>query len=568
MIRSDIRISRRNLQLDIRATGMVQSPSLVRDGDRIVMDLSPGTRRLHVNILDGERKGDISAFLRTFRVFSGGGGQVPENCVTWDDVIPSDFRNPQFSDDNILTSLAALSLLLRKDQPDFTEHLIRFLGGAEFGEFNKGMMTGTGGRIDEKGNAELTSLVLRQFLEFGEFNKGMITGTGGRIDSKGDAELNSLILRQFLEVPELRYNRITVVGDEQWGTQGGIIESIVPDGNPDDNQYRIQLKLEEGDVNPFRKGDVIKGIFHGKFINSEGIEVEGFYSMYAIVVSEEDEPNFEQGLMLINLTGYKYKPQPQMVIARMGNSLYKVDESGATVPVYPERQRSWRISVREGNFQFYDNVDSWEITPKNIKLHCGECKDVGLPGVPETAEGFVFWGFNLYSVGGITQIDVEGNEVPPIVFMGEWKAGVTYTKNNQVTYKGCIYLCIVKSTTAEPRYDSSDWLMVVGDPDLKMRFESSAGDVLIEGDLNTTITAYVSKFNQDLTTDIVKEQWIWTRESAFPDSDLIWNKEHIGYGNVLDITEADLPGSGMRRIRFTCTAYITEIESVSAIVEL
>lgn len=534
MIRSDIRISRRNLQLDIRATGMVQSPSLVRDGDRIVMDLSPGTRRLHVNILDGERKGDISAFLRTFRVFSGGGGQVPENCVTWDDVIPSDFRNPQFSDNNILTSLAALSLLLRKDQPDFTEHLIRFLGGAEFGEFNKGMMTGTGGRIDSQGHAELTSL----------------------------------ILRQFLEVPELRYNRITVVGDEQWGTQGGIIESIVPDGNPDDNQYRIQLKLEEGDVNPFRKGDVIKGIFHGKFINSEGIEVEGFYSMYAIVVSEEDEPNFEQGLMLINLTGYKYKPQPQMVIARMGNSLYKVDEEGKTVPVYPERQRSWRISVREGNFQFYDNVDSWEITPKNIKLHCGECKDVGLPGVPETAEGFVFWGFNLYSVGGITQIDVDGNVVPPIEFKGEWKAGVTYTKNNQVTYKGCMFQCVVKSTTSEPRYDSADWIMIVGDPNFKMIIESSAGDVLIEGDLNTELTAYVSRYNQDLTTDIPKEQWMWTRESNDTESDLIWNKEHIGYGNILPLTASDMPGSGLRKLKYICTAYITETESISAIVEI
>lgn len=408
----------------------------------------------------------------------------------------------------------------------------------------------------------------RDGLEIGDFSEGMMTGSGGRIDNKGDAELNSLVLRQFLEVPELRYNRLTVVGDEQWGTQGGIIESIIDDGLPSDNQYTVKLKLEDNETNPFKKGDILKGIFNGTFINSEGVEVTGFYSMYAWIDSDEDEPNFDLGIFRINLTGYGYKPAPQMVIARIGNLLYKENDEGETVPVYPERQRSWRISAGRGNFQFYDKVDSWEITSLNIMMHCGECKGENLPGLPKSAEGFVFWGANMYSKLGITQIDADGYEIPPIVFKGEWKSGETYTKNNQVTWKGCMYLCVVSSTTAEPTYDSGDWLMIVGDPNFIMTLTSSAGDVLLESNLNTTITAYVYKYNQDITSRILKEQWTWERDSGNKASDDIWNLDHIGYGNSLDITPSDLPGNGPRQIKFICTAYITETESVKAIVEI
>ena len=41
--------------------------------------------------------------------------------------------------------------------------------------------------------------------QFGGFASGM-TGFGGIIDKKGNAEMQSLKLRGFLEVPELRYN--------------------------------------------------------------------------------------------------------------------------------------------------------------------------------------------------------------------------------------------------------------------------------------------------------------------------------------------------------------------------
>lgn len=62
--------------------------------------------------------------------------------------------------------------------------------------------------------------------QFGGFASGM-TGFGGIIDKKGNAEMQSLKLRGFLEVPELRYNRVEIsMGDTWYAPSAGIIESV------------------------------------------------------------------------------------------------------------------------------------------------------------------------------------------------------------------------------------------------------------------------------------------------------------------------------------------------------
>ena len=76
------------------------------------------------------------------------------------------------------------------------------------------------------------------------------------IDSAGNGELESLILRSFLEVPEIRYNRLTLIGEEIAVGAGGIIEDVE---HIVDDKYLVTLKLEEGELNPFKKDDIIKG---------------------------------------------------------------------------------------------------------------------------------------------------------------------------------------------------------------------------------------------------------------------------------------------------------------------
>ena len=91
--------------------------------------------------------------------------------------------------------------------------------------------------------------------QFGNFASGM-TGLGGMIDKKGNAEMQSLKLRGFLEVPELRYNRVEIsMGDTWYAPSAGIIESV------DTEAQTITLKLEEGEIGSPRVGDICHLLF-------------------------------------------------------------------------------------------------------------------------------------------------------------------------------------------------------------------------------------------------------------------------------------------------------------------
>ena len=113
---------------------------------------------------------------------------------------------------------------LRKDIPDSTRHLLSLLGGAVFG--SEGFASG-------------------------------MSGFGARIDDGGNGEMESLVVRRFLEVPELRYNRVDVsVGDKWRAPGGGVIESV------DTEAKTVTLKLEDGEVGAVAAGDICLGIYH------------------------------------------------------------------------------------------------------------------------------------------------------------------------------------------------------------------------------------------------------------------------------------------------------------------
>mgnify|MGYP000002237995 CR=1 FL=1 len=384
---------------------------------------------------------------------------------------------------------------------------------------------------------------------------GYVKGANGAfVDKDGRIFARSLELFESLIVPELRKNKINVIGEEYWLNQGGLIEEVLDDGKLEDNRYRIRIRLEKNETNPFYEGDICKGIPH---------TVSGFQSVYFIVVSSRDEPNFAEGIMDVVLTGNLIPPVKDMTFVQCGNVLYVTDESGNTVARYPERQRSILLSARKGYIQFYDKVDSWKISPENIAIHVGECKGVGLPGVPVNAYGHIVWADNIYTKIGVNVIDADGKKIPDIEFKGKWKPGEEYIRNNRVGYRGCMYLCIVDSTFSKPGYDSHDWFLEQGNPDFVMEIQSSNGYVFIGGDVDTNLVAEVQIYNQDITFDIPAAQWTWTRGSSFPDSDKIWNAAHVGTGNSVHITLKDLPGIGQRVITFTCTAFVDNNNKVT-----
>lgn len=88
------------------------------------------------------------------------------------------------SDSNVFSALKSLKTLLRKDQSDGTNFLLKLLGGAEFGEYVSGAL-GTGGAvtIDENGNshAEFDYLTIRKVALFIELIIQEAKAVGGML---------------------------------------------------------------------------------------------------------------------------------------------------------------------------------------------------------------------------------------------------------------------------------------------------------------------------------------------------------------------------------------------------
>ena len=158
------------------------------------------------------------------------------------------------TDENVMTSkriLSELENLLRKDRDDETPHSL-----------GVGKNLRVGGNLDVNGKT-----IAKKGVQFGEsFVPGILTGLGGNIDERGNAELESLVIRRFLEVPELRYNRVEVKLGDKWNASGaGLFESVAPDYDENGNPLMTGtgwLKLEDGEIGAIAVGDICMGIFH------------------------------------------------------------------------------------------------------------------------------------------------------------------------------------------------------------------------------------------------------------------------------------------------------------------
>lgn len=196
------------------------------------------------------------------QTYTSTGGSSVYVVKRYDTTAPSDTNVPSFK--------RAQYEFLQRNVENRAAEKIGFDKGADFGTYKEGVQ---GGRIDGNGNAEFSSLDVRNNLEahqmatldkgaqFGDkFVTGLV-GRGGRIDGDGNGELRSLRLWEFLEVPELRYNRVSVYTGVEWHTNGGgIIESVQPD--TDTLTGVCKLKLEDGETGAVAEGDMCMGIYH------------------------------------------------------------------------------------------------------------------------------------------------------------------------------------------------------------------------------------------------------------------------------------------------------------------
>lgn len=289
-------------------------------------------------------------------------GELGIITSTDEETIPSDITfysalRSQLEDERIAKEME--DKYIRKDKPDETDHRV---------DFHDGITTGS---------------YLGGFL-----------GSGSVIDKDGNAEMTSLKLREFLEVPELRFNRIDVVSGELWNSIAfGLIESV------DEQNLIVTLHLEEGELSGLHINDFCRGIFHNLTGNAEqpgkdgsGFDtLVGFSTAYFTPVEIIDNACFRYELK----PGTTVHPSASMKFAVYGNALDKSRQHSA----YQTRTYT----------RFLRNVDTWEIDPgKHVSFQAGDLSNLVINGQP-LADGSVYlnnvyFGGNILTVGGLDSL--------------------------------------------------------------------------------------------------------------------------------------------------------------------
>ena len=281
-------------------------------------------------------------------------------------------------------------------------------------------------------------LLVRGFIKIGDFISGL---QGGYIDEQGNAELESLILRSYLAVPELRYNRITYFEGYNLISPGGglTIDDYVIN---EDGSITVTPRLEEGEPCGQFVGDILLGYYHEKTATGD---FAGFMKVQFRVSSVDyDAKTF----VMWPRDGQEYKIAKNMKLGQTGNF------------TNTERQTYIVIDTRYGNncITLYDGVNTWTPTAAMAKAWFGKKKGVDIHGIDASTYSAVLQ--NIIMTGKIYQVDqISGQDIPVPIDKGAWVSGQRYAYYDRVTYNGSLWLCVNENgTITEPSAAESSWL--------------------------------------------------------------------------------------------------------------
>jgi hypothetical protein len=185
----------------------------------------------------------------------------PDILRSWDNTPPTD--------NNIFSARRALREALSKKHNDSAEGLIRFLAGAEFGQYESGE---SGAKIYPTGEAELMEAVIRQMLRSSVFTDGL-TGEGFGLwkdinSGLANLTVDRLTVRQTMAVMELLINKVRSTGGQIIASAAnGKIKEVQEDG---EGNYIICFEQE----NTFQPHDLVRcSTFTGSALKSWWVEV-------------------------------------------------------------------------------------------------------------------------------------------------------------------------------------------------------------------------------------------------------------------------------------------------------
>lgn len=377
-------------------------------------------------------------------------------------------------------------------------------------------------------------------IETGNFTPGLLTGTGAKIDEKGNAEFESAKIRSLLEVPEIRFNKTTIIGDEAYLTEHGTIEAVE---HIDGRVYKVYPKLEEGDHIEFVKDDLLKGIFHdynspikGFATSCTRVDEVGAMHMIVTLIADTDTPS-----------NYNLPPQEQMRVARVGNVTVK------------ERQRYVVLSSKKGGMQIYDGASDFKSATLVASFDTAQDFKDKFEDLP-LKEGLPYAYLAGLVVDDIIRVDYQGKVIREITDTGPWDKNRVYYNNDEkgthdAWHIGCRWRCFPDSTTDEPSWGSPSWTMIEGRSDVRMEFDSTNGFAFFAGKVDTVITPIVFIGDTNISTQIEEANWSWARESGDNTSDIVWNAQNGGKRQlVLKNEDLGANWSIAHPVKFICSA--------------
>ena len=484
------------------------------------------------------------------------------------------------------------------------------------------------GRITfQQGLDALGSVIFHDKIQSPQFEEGLYTGRGWRIDNLGNAEFESARVRSFLEIVELIVNRLQAQEGDTLFTDNDQIEKVdvIEDETDHSISYILTLKEKyQGYVTGQMYGNVVKGIINTLAAKQAGVsdyestsvEVDGenkYYTSWMRVIGTHNT-NVNLGVNQIQVVlygdnfvpaGRNFAPCELMTIARWGC----VDYSDPEDPDYEtikasiiRRQRMFMISTTDGRVVKYTGVDSPILKNGNYGVTIGELPEFvknypDVRAILDQVGEHTDW---LYAqgivVGNYIKVDREGLPVPVTVFYGEWEDGSTmqeptvghgiyfYNEYNnetqqyethEVRHNGGRWQCLQHqpvmsggvATYYEPKWNSPYWRLVDGNDNLTIEFVSSKGYSFRRGAVDTIITPHVFYGNVDITDEIAAEYFKWTRHeqrnedlpNPYTQADEAWNSAHEQQ-KTLHLTNNDMPNtwSTQNKIIFTCAVVIND----------
>lgn len=422
----------------------------------------------------------------------------------------------------------------------------------------------------------LTAEDLSQFKKgatFGEFIQGMLFGTGGRIDELGNAEFESITSRSSIIAKELIVNRQTAMESNFVFTESGMVETVTEIPATEGGNVTYDLKLQKrwnNDITAFKENDVILASINTLTENGK------YYDMWLRVLSVNTVTNTITVVCYPDNECPSKKNYPPCELARLIRWGNAVDE---------DRQSCWYISSSEGLLVWLDHVTKPIIDKTNYSLAMGKLPD---------ALSFLFQDFPTANkrdgafyakwmmAASFQQIDYQGNPIYTTRDRGVWSLAVAQGDNpyrngdrtiDTVYYLGCKWQCLEDKTTKPPTYSSTAWAFVEGNPYFTLEMLSSKlwnfrlNDLMATNadgpwKVFTTLSVVGRLYNQDVTDSMTNI--VWTRDSGDPTADNKWALSHANCGLSVDLTYEDLGGAAFKigSVTFRCEAQIKDGETI------